>query len=129
MPNPSNKAGRWIAAVLSLVVLGAVFYNVVVDNMPKGDVRKIEGYTPWSEDTIRIAETIPVQNGGRIKPLSTYAGFTMLGFDGARSMEIQGGDGQTIKLKPTAWMLDALFRPQLAIRQPAFRVDNSVALE
>jgi ABC-type transport system involved in cytochrome c biogenesis permease subunit len=121
-------AGRWIAAALAMIGLAAVFYNVVIDNMPKGDVRKIAGYTPWSEETLTLAETLPVQNGGRIKPLSTYAGFTMLGLHGARSMEIEGKGGG-IRIKPTAWMLDALFRPQLAIEQPTFRIDNSAALE
>ncbi|MEO5716823.1 MAG: cytochrome c biogenesis protein CcsA [Luteolibacter sp.] len=129
MSNSSNLAGRWAAAVLVIVGLAAILYNVVVDNMPKGDVRKVEHYTPWTQETIDIAETIPVQNGGRIKPLSTYAGFTMLGCHGARSMEIQGDDGKTIKLKPMAWMLDALFRPEFSIEQPTFRVDNSAALE
>ncbi len=122
-------AGRWIAAVLAMLGLAAVFYNVVIDNMPKGDVRKIDAYTPWSAETIAIAETLPVQNGGRIKPLSTYAGFTMLSLHGARSMKIEGKGGEIFKIKPTAWMLDALFRPQLAIQQPTFRIDNSAALE
>jgi len=129
MSNSSNLAGRWAAAVLVIVGLAAILYNVVVDNTPKGDVRKVAHYTPWSQETIDIAETIAVQNGGRIKPLSSFAGFTMLGLHGARSMEVQGDDGKTIKLKPTAWMLDALFRPQFSIDQPTFRVDNSAALE
>ena len=129
MTNPTNKAGRWAAAVLVFVGLGAILYQVIADNTPKGDVRKIADYTPWSQETLEIAETIPIQNGGRIKPLSTYAGFTMLGFQGARSLEIEGKDGKKITIKPTAWMLDALFRPQLSIQQPTFRVDNSAALE
>jgi ABC-type transport system involved in cytochrome c biogenesis permease subunit len=129
MSNSSSKIGRWIAAVLAFVGLAAIFYNLVVDNMPKGEVRKIDGYTPWSQETIEAAETIPIQNGGRIKPLSTFAGFTMLGVHGARSMEIEGKGGENFKIKPTAWLLDALFRPQLAIQQPTFRVDNSAALE
>ena len=129
MQKPINNTGRWIAAVLVIASLAAVLYNAVADNTPKGDVRKIADYTPWTPETIEVAETIPIQNGGRIKPLSTYAGFSMLGFHGARSMEIEGKDGKTIKLKPMAWMLDALFRPQLSIQQPTFRVDNSAALE
>ena len=129
MSNTSFRAGRWIAAALAVAGLAAVFYNVVTDNMPKGDVRKIDGYTAWSAETLAAAETLPVQNGGRIKPLSTYAGFTMLSLHGARSMKVLGADGKEIRIKPTAWMLDALFRPQLAIYQPTFRIDNSSALE
>ena len=129
MSNSSSKAGRWVAAGFALLGLVAIFTNLVIDNMPKGEVRKIEGYSPWSDETLRVAETLPVQNGGRIKPLSSFAGFTMLGLHGARSMEIQGDDGQTLKIKPTAWLMDSLFRPQLAIKLPTFRIDNSAVLE
>ena len=128
MSNSSSRIGRWIAAGLATVLLVAVFYNVVKDNTPKGDVRKVAGYTPWEEQTLTIAETLPIQNGGRIKPLSSYAGFTMLGLHGARSMKIEGENGKAITIKPTAWLMDALFRPQLAIKQPTFRIDNSDVL-
>jgi ABC-type transport system involved in cytochrome c biogenesis permease subunit len=121
--------GRWIAAALALFGLLAAFYNVVTDNMPKGEIRKVDGYTPWSAETIAAAETIPVQNGGRIKPLSTYAGFTMLSLHGARSMKIEGADGKAHTIRPAEWLFDALFRPQFAIEQPTFRIDNSSALE
>ncbi len=128
MSNSSSKTGRWIAAGLALLVLAAVFYNLVVDNMPKGEVRQVEGYTPWQTETLKAAETLPVQNGGRIKPFSTFAGFTMLGLHGARSMEIEGG-GKKHKITPTAWLMDTLFRPQHAIKMPTFRIDNSAVLE
>jgi hypothetical protein len=62
-------AGRWIAAVLAMIGLAAVLYQLAVDNMPKGEVRKIEGYKPWSGETLALAENLPVQDGGRIKPL------------------------------------------------------------
>ena len=128
MSNSSSRIGRWIAAGLATVLLVSVFYNVVKDNTPKGDVRRVAGYTPWEEQTLTIAETLPIQNGGRIKPLSSYAGFTMLGLHGARSMKIEDENGKAIKIKPTAWLMDALFRPQLAIKQPTFRIDNSDVL-
>ncbi len=112
-----------------MVVLAAVFYNLVVDNMPKGEVRQVAGYVSWDKEALKIAETIPVQNGGRIKPLSTLAGFTMLGLHGARSMKIEGTDEKTHTIKPTAWLMDTLFRPQLAVNLPTFRIDNSSVLE
>ena len=129
MSNSSSKIGRWIAAVLATLLLVAVAYQMVKDNMPKGDVRQVEGYTPWEKATLEAAETIPVQNGGRIKPLSTFAGFTMLGLHGARSMKVEGTGGKTYKINPTAWLMDSLFRPQLAIKLPTFRIDNSAVLE
>ena len=57
MSNSSSKIGRWIAAGLAIAVLLSVFYNVVIDNTPKGEVRKIEGYTPWDEETLKIMMT------------------------------------------------------------------------
>ncbi|RYD62810.1 MAG: hypothetical protein EOP83_13650 [Verrucomicrobiaceae bacterium] len=129
MSESKSKIGRWIAAGLATLLLVAVFYNVVKDNMPKGEVRKIADYKPWEEETLKIAETLPVQDGGRIKPLSTLAGFNMLGLHGARSMKIEGEGGKEYTIKPTAWMMDTLFRPQLAIKLPTFRIDNSSVLE
>ena len=129
MSNSSSKIGRWIAAGLAMLLLVSVFYNVVKDNMPKGEVRQVEGYTAWPEETLRVAETLPVQNGGRIKPLSSYAGFTMLGLHGARSMKVANEGGVEFKIKPTAWLMDTLFRPQLAVHHPTFRIDNSSVLE
>jgi ABC-type transport system involved in cytochrome c biogenesis permease subunit len=126
--NPS-RAGRWIAAMLAMAGLVVVFYNLVVDNTPKGEIRKIENYKPWSADMLRAAETLPVQDGGRIKPLTTYAGFTMLSLHGARSMKVADSTGKEQRIKPTAWLLDILFRPQFAIQQPTFRIDNSAVLE
>ena len=129
MSNSSSKVGRWIAGALALFVLVVIFINLVIDNTPKGEVRKIAGYVPWSEETLKVAETLPIQNGGRIKPLSTFGGFTMLGLHGARSMKIEGDGGKEFTIKPTAWLMDTLFRPQLAIKFPTFRVDNSSVLE
>ena len=36
------------------------------------------------------ARDIALQDGGRIKPFSTWAGFTMLKLHGARGMKIRG---------------------------------------
>jgi ABC-type transport system involved in cytochrome c biogenesis permease subunit len=128
MSNRTSKVGRWIAAVIAFLALVAIFVNLLVDNMPKGEVRTIENYQDWDAEVLKVAETIPAQNGGRIKPLSTYAGFTMLSLHGARSMKIESSDGKTHKITPTAWLLDTLFRPQLAIQLPTFRIDNSDVL-
>jgi len=128
-PNPGSRIGRIVAGILAFGGMLAVFYNLVYDNMPKGEVRVVEGYTPWSQEILDAAEMIPVQDGGRIKPLSSLAGFRMLGLHGARSMKIRDGEnGEVHKIKPTEWMLDALLRPEFAIHQPTFRIDNSDVL-
>jgi len=128
MADRTSRAGRWAAAVLAMAGLATVFYHLVVDNTPKGEARTVDGYRPWSAETIAAAETLPVQDGGRVKPLQTFAGFTMLALHGARSMKVSDGS-KTHVLRPTAWMLDLLFRPAFAMRQPTFRIDNAHVLE
>ncbi len=129
MKHKGSIWGRWIVAIFALGAMAIVFINMFIDNMPKGEAQKVEGYQPWEKDTVELVESTLVQDGGRIKPLSTYAGFTMLGLHGARSMKVQGKGGETYKLKPTEWMMDTIFRPDLAVDLPTFRVDNSKVLE
>ena len=128
MSYKKSKVGRWIAAVLAFAVVVLVLVQVAKDNRPKGEVREIPGYVPWSKETVRLFETLPVQEGGRIKPLSSQAGFTMMSFHQARSMKIKGADGKMIKISPTEWMMDSIFRPKLAVDLPTFGVDNTEVL-
>ena len=123
-----SKVGRWIAFVLTISVLSVLFLMAVRTLLPGKEVADIGDYEPWPEEVVEAAGAFPVQDGGRIKPLETFAGYTMLRLRGARSMLV-GKEDDPIKLKPTEWMLDVLFRPQVAIKQPTFRVDNSEVLE
>lgn len=129
MQGKKSTWGKWVMAVIVLGAFALVFVNMVIDNMPKGEVQKVEGYEPWDEATVEAIKAIPVQDGGRIKPFSTYAAFRMLGMHGARSMKVAGDDGEPVTLKPTQWLMDTLFRPQLAVGLPTFRVDNSDVLK
>lgn len=125
-----NAVARWILFALGLIVFLTVLTVTVKDATPPKDVRVVKDYKPWEKETLEAAETLPVQDGGRIKPLSTYAGFTMLRIYGARKMEIKAGeDAEPVVLKPLAWLMDILFRPQVAIEQPSFRIDDSAALD
>jgi ABC-type transport system involved in cytochrome c biogenesis permease subunit len=122
------QTGRWIAFILVLLALTGIASMAIKDNL-SSSVRSIAGYEPWPEETLKVAERLAVQDGGRIKPIGTYASFTMLRLNGARSVDIVDGAGKKIKLKPLPWLLDCLFRPQLAAETPIFRVDNGVVLE
>lgn len=128
MRRNQTKWGKWVVAGIALGAFALVFVNMVIDNMPKGEVQKVEGYEPWDAETVEAVEAIPVQDGGRIKPFSTYAAFKMLSVHGARSMKVEGDDGEVSRLKPTEWLMDSLFRPHLAVGLPTFRVDNSDVL-
>jgi ABC-type transport system involved in cytochrome c biogenesis permease subunit len=122
-------AGRWIVFALGLIAVTWIAATALRDSQPEGDTRTVENYTPWDKETLDLAALLPVQDGGRIKPLGTYAGFSMLSLHGARKMEIIGKDGQKVSLKPLDWMLDCMFRPELADELPTFRLDNSEVLD
>lgn len=122
------KIGRWVAFALGLTGILLLSLLALRDSSPEGAVPTISSYTPWEKETIDKASLLPVQDGGRVKPLGTFAGFTMLRLHGQRSMEVIGKSGEKIKLKPLEWMMDCLFRPELAKELPTFRVENSDVL-
>lgn len=122
-------AGRWIVFALGLLAVTWIAATALRDSQPEGDARTVANYEPWEKETLDLAALLPVQDGGRVKPLGTYAGFSMLSLHGARKMEIFGKDGKKVILKPLDWMLDCMFRPELADELPTFRVDNSEVLD
>ncbi len=124
-----SKVGSWVFAILAAIGLVMALVNLFIDNMPKGEVQKVEGYKPWDKETIDLVSELPLQDGGRIKPFSTFAGFKMLGYHGARSMKVKDDAGVVHKIKPTAWLMETVFRPHVAIKLPTFRIDNSKVLE
>jgi ABC-type transport system involved in cytochrome c biogenesis permease subunit len=72
----------------------------------------------WPERVLELAPSLPIQDGGRVKPLSTFASFSLLRMAGRRSAD--AADGR--RLDATEWLLDALFRPELAITHRTFLV-------
>ena len=79
----------------------------------------------WTARTLELAGTLPVQEGGRVKPLDTFASFTLLRLNGQRS--VVDADGR--KLTPTAWLLGVLFDPEHAARTRCFLVADDDALK
>ncbi len=130
LPNQAQSAESGFATlrvalvILFLVVELAILAYALRGVIQKDEVRKIPGYAPWSEEVLAIAEQIPVQSGGRVKPFSSFARFEMLKYRGDLKMEIESG-GKVHKIGPTEWLLDSLFRPELAEKLPVFRIDDS----
>jgi ABC-type transport system involved in cytochrome c biogenesis permease subunit len=83
---------------------------------------------PWTAKTLEMAARLPIQDQGRIKPFSTYAGFTLLRLNGKRAVETPPRDEldpkSTEKLDPTAWALDVLFFPEQSGTYEFFLVSN-----
>ena len=129
MPKKSlNGAARWTG--FALAILATLWIAVVTnrDGYSKKEYQEVEGYSKWSDEIIEIAKGIPVQDGGRVKPFETRAQFLMLKLHGARKMKFTSGD-ELISIGPTEWLLDIIFRPELALTMPTFRVDDSDLLE
>ncbi len=79
---------------------------------------------PWSAEAIDAVAAVPVQDSGRVKPLSTVAMFALLGINGNRDYTLRWSDGQSEKLSATAWLLDCLFFPEQARHYRCLRIDN-----
>ncbi|MBI4559510.1 MAG: cytochrome c biogenesis protein CcsA [Candidatus Hydrogenedentes bacterium] len=79
----------------------------------------------WDAEALRMFATLPVQDGGRIKPLDTYANFTLLKFNGKRKCELPDGT----KITPLEWLLDCVFFPEQAQEFRVFRVDSPEVLD
>jgi ABC-type transport system involved in cytochrome c biogenesis permease subunit len=79
----------------------------------------------WSPETIDVFARLPVQDGGRVKPLSTFAGFALLSLNGKRSVKTPDG----AVLSPTEWMMDCVFFPEAATHYECFVLDDVRALD
>ena len=80
---------------------------------------------PWDAQLVDLFAQLPVQEGGRVKPLSTFAGFQLLRLNGKRSIKTPGGE----RLGPTEWLLDVFFHPAQAATYECFQVRNSAVLQ
>lgn len=80
---------------------------------------------PWDKEIITLAEKLPIQSDGRIKPLSTHARFLLLRLSGKTS--IKNPDGKSVS--PTEWFLNCLFYPDIAKQYPVFIVHDLSVLE
>ena len=78
----------------------------------------------WGEAAEELFATLPVQQDGRVKPMDTYARFTMLRLNGKRSFTTASGE----RLAPTPWLMDCLLRPERAKAYRHFLVDSSEAV-
>ena len=79
---------------------------------------------PWSKEIVDLAARLPVQDGGRVKPLHTYASYLLLRLNHKRSVKTPSGE----KLEPVEWLLDVLYYPQSVEDYAAFMVDDVEAV-
>ncbi len=68
---------------------------------------------------------LPVLADGRIKPLDTVGRTTLLSLQARQTVYLADGG----KLTPNQWLLDVLFRPEVADTYRTFRIDNLDVLQ
>lgn len=75
-------------------------------------------------DVLRFGE-LPVQEGGRIKPLDTVARNSLMLISGKQTVRLPKGKG---RLDALAWLMDVTMRPEVANTYKVFRIDNGEVL-
>ena len=138
-PHVATAARRWTAGGPGLITALVLLILGVAGATPAAAQRKVERAEveatrsqPWPEAVVEAFGQLPVQDRGRVKPLSTVAGFRMLNTNGKRSFEIPADSGLPTapeKLTPTTWYLDAMFFPEQARTYEVFLVDDNAVLE
>jgi ABC-type transport system involved in cytochrome c biogenesis permease subunit len=108
---PSSLVRRHIA--LGAVVLSLVW--VASTLVPRGESAGFD---------LAAFGRLPVLADGRLKPLDTIARTSLLMFQGRQ--RLVATDGRTIV--PEAWLLDLLYRPEVADTYRVFRIDNTDVL-
>ena len=118
--------------LIHLTLLGAALLGLtgLTTNLSAADLPKVElqNYEPWEEETVHAFENILVQDGGRVKPIYTISRFTLMQFSGITKVKFETQDGEEHKLHYAEWMLDVLFRGEVAKALPVFIVDDSEAV-
>ncbi|HJW72325.1 MAG TPA: cytochrome c biogenesis protein CcsA [Geothrix sp.] len=98
-----SKLVSWAAGILALLV-------ALVFALPTGKVR---GF-----DASGFA-SLPILEGGRVKPLDSVARNSLLMIHSRQGFRFEGRN-----IGPDEWILDVLFRPQVADQQPIFVIDD-----
>jgi ABC-type transport system involved in cytochrome c biogenesis permease subunit len=109
-------------ALLAALFLAASSGSLAARELPKST---LQNYVPWQDETVHAFENLLVQQDGRVKPLYSVARFSLLQFLGKSSVSFQTQDGEKHGIHYAAWLLDVLFRGELAKDHPVFIVDNS----
>jgi ABC-type transport system involved in cytochrome c biogenesis permease subunit len=114
------RARRSLVAAGVLVLLGVAVAVVGAARPGRAEAAP----PPWPREAVDSAATIAVQAQGRVAPLYTWAGYTLLGFNHQR----RAVDAWGRKLKPLDWLLDVVLRPEAADRTACFLVPDDQVL-
>ena len=98
-----QKYLAWGAGVLALLI-------ALIVALPSGKARGFD---------VSGFGTLPILEGGRVKPLDSLARNSLLAIHSRQGFRHEGR-----LVGPDEWILDVLFRPQVADQQPIFVIDD-----
>ncbi len=124
----SSKLGRWIGFVFALVVVASLLLYTAKDSIISGPPNVVDGYEKWDPELVKEFGSMAIQADGRVKPVSTWAGFELLAINGKRKVRFVS-DGEKVTIKPTEWVLDLMFRDELAEKMNVFQVEDDGVLD
>jgi ABC-type transport system involved in cytochrome c biogenesis permease subunit len=78
----------------------------------------------WDPETVELFQTLPVQAGGRVKPMDSIAGLNLLTLNGKRTLKLADGT----RLSAPEWLMDVMFFPEQAKTYPCFRIQSDEVL-
>lgn len=116
----------WIVAVALVSML--LFVAGIWFSTPRTPALQIESYTPLPSGLSDSLAPMPVLDGGRVKPLESYARFSLLKIAGKQSLKVRDKQGQTHTVSAMDWLNDCLWRPRLAAQYPVFIIDSDEVL-
>lgn len=128
---------RWRTGVVFLAVLLAVLAwrdislaSMVFSGDGYGTVKEAPkvDHKGWNDEILETAEELPILDGGRLKPLITYARFTLLRTNGYAVFRRDKDLPSERIISATEWLLDIIFYPDVASKYPCIRVADKEAL-
>ena len=82
--------------------IAIVAATIITGLMATGLARAEERVRPWNDDDLGALAKVAVQDGGRVKPLDTYASFLLLRLNGKRSYRMDSGEKIEAEISPRA---------------------------
>ena len=88
----------------------------------------LESYKKWDPEVVKIFEAMPVQEEGRLKPMQTVARYKLMRINNSKRLRFEVS-GEKVKVSAAEWLMDCLFRPEVAKKMPIFKVNNPAVIE
>lgn len=119
--NHSSSVKKWLCILLLSV--SSLFLCGLSKGEDAYESKGLANYERWDSRIVELFGSLPVLEEGRLKPIETVARYKLLRMNNAKSLRVKVG-GEKIKISATEWILDCLFRPNLAKKIPVFKVNN-----